>query len=269
MTARPAGLKGITDEALAAHARGGDSSAFAELAARYRPLIQSATMRYPRLGATREDLRQEALIGLYRACQDHGPGRGPFRGYAKAGVYRHLLHAFQLAAAGKHRLLSDSVRLEQPIPQQHGGTIELHERIPGPVSADPAVIVPLRLELQRLAADPAVRAFTASNAKRKRFTYAQVSTALELVGSGQSLTAAGKAVGATSVTVAYWCDQAGMDRPATRRNDHTPEQVATALRLLEEGATVVAAGKAVGASDTTVARWRKQAREQAPLRRAA
>lgn len=251
-------LRTISDGALAVHARRGDSTAFAELARRYRPLIH-ATIRQPTFGVRTEDQRQEALIGLYRACCEYR--HGAFRGYAKIAVRRQVLQAFQAAAARKHRLLTDALHLEQREPGDDQGPV-LADTIPGPAGNDPAVVVPLRMQLLELASSPnsraAARAVTAPGAKRKRFTHQQITTALTLLAEGQSLREAGAAVNATGVTVAYWRDRAGV-RPQRTRNTYTREQIKTALALVDGGQTLRAAGAAVGASDTAVARWRARA----------
>src|SRR4051794_15177488 len=248
------------DGALAVHARRGDGAAFAELARRYRALIL-ATVREPRFGLSRDDQRQEALIGLYQACREYDPRRGAFRAFAKVAVRRQVLQAFQAAGAGKHRLLSQALRFE------HGDLHDadappLAECIPGPAGDDPAVIVPLRLQLRELAARPggqaAVRALTAPGAKRKRFTPAQIASALALVAQGRPVSEAAAAIGTSFDTVARWRDQAGIPPQRTRKR-YTPEQVATALALVEEGQTLRAAGAAIGASDVAVARWRNRA----------
>jgi hypothetical protein len=76
-------LCAVTDAFLAVRAAAGDEAAFAELARRYRPLICSVTQRPP-LGAEIEDLRQEALIGLFEACRAHDPAKGRFAGLGKS-----------------------------------------------------------------------------------------------------------------------------------------------------------------------------------------
>ncbi len=68
-------LGSVRDEFLAARASRGDGAAFAELARRYRPLIVSAS-KIRAAGLEFEDLRQEALIGLFVACRKCNPA-GP------------------------------------------------------------------------------------------------------------------------------------------------------------------------------------------------
>jgi hypothetical protein len=75
-------LERVRDEFLAARASRGDGAAFGELARRYRPLIVSAAA-YPPPGLEFEDLRQEALLGLFEACRrkartPDGPGMAGF-----------------------------------------------------------------------------------------------------------------------------------------------------------------------------------------------
>ncbi len=71
---------------LLAHIQSGSSGAFVKLADRYAPLLESEVVRYAEsLGsADLEDLRQGALVSLYRAALAYHPDRGVTFGlYAK------------------------------------------------------------------------------------------------------------------------------------------------------------------------------------------
>lgn len=61
-------------------------------------------------GATRDDVRQEALIGLWEATGVYDPEQGPFRPFAKVVIRRRLLDAVESANRFKHRFLTDAKR---------------------------------------------------------------------------------------------------------------------------------------------------------------
>ncbi len=83
------------------------SQAEAELVRRYEPLIQAVCDRYDRpLGYDRQDLAQEARIGLWHAIHAWRPDRGPFPAFARVCVTRQAMKALDSAGARKHQLLS-------------------------------------------------------------------------------------------------------------------------------------------------------------------
>lgn len=61
-------------------------------------------------GATYEDVRQEALIGLLQAVRQHNPELGPLKPFASKVIHRRLMDAVTAARRGKQRLLTESAR---------------------------------------------------------------------------------------------------------------------------------------------------------------
>ena len=90
-----------------------DRCATEELLRRYQPLLRATThrVRLP-AGVDRDDIAQEARIGLLRAVQGWQPERGPFAAFARRCVRNHVLHALDSAGAEKHKLLSHAVSLD-------------------------------------------------------------------------------------------------------------------------------------------------------------
>src|SRR5262245_24126398 len=95
-----------------------DRRATEQLLERYQPLLCAAARRYqlPR-GLERDDLMQEARIGLLRAITNWRLERGPFAPFARRCVHNHLIHALDTAGARKHQILSRAV----PLPELTGG----------------------------------------------------------------------------------------------------------------------------------------------------
>jgi RNA polymerase sigma factor (sigma-70 family) len=96
-------------------AQRGDLAALEQLARRYEPLIQRVVwkLRLP-LGCEREDVAQEARVGLLAAIRAWRPERGPFPAFADRCVSNQALLALQAAAAHKHQVLSRAIPLDAP-----------------------------------------------------------------------------------------------------------------------------------------------------------
>lgn len=96
-------------------AQTGDLGAQEELVRRYEPLVQRVVwkLRLPR-GCDREDLAQEARVGLLAAIRAWRPERGPFPAFADRCVTNQALLALQAACAHKHQVLSLAISLDSP-----------------------------------------------------------------------------------------------------------------------------------------------------------
>jgi RNA polymerase sigma-H factor len=92
-----------------------------ELLRRYEPLVRATVRRLripPRVD--REDLAQEARVGLLHAIRRWKPERGPFRAFAALCVHNQVMKALDAACAGKHAPLSDAQPLDPPSPASAG-----------------------------------------------------------------------------------------------------------------------------------------------------
>jgi RNA polymerase sporulation-specific sigma factor len=97
-------------------AQQGDHAAQHELVRRYEPLVQRVVwkLRPPR-GCDREDLAQEARVGLLAAIRAWRPERGPFPAFADRCVTNQALLAVKAACAHKHQVLSLALSLDAPL----------------------------------------------------------------------------------------------------------------------------------------------------------
>ena len=96
-------------------AQRGELGAQEELVRRYEPLVQRVVwkLRLAR-GCDREDLAQEARIGLLAAIRAWRPERGPFPAFADRCATNQALLALQAACARKHQVLSLAISLDSP-----------------------------------------------------------------------------------------------------------------------------------------------------------
>ena len=95
-------------------AQRGDVAAQEELVRRFEPLVQRVVWKLwiPR-GCDREDIAQEARVGLLAAIRAWQPERGPFPAFADRCVSNQALLALQAASARKHQVLSLAVSLDR------------------------------------------------------------------------------------------------------------------------------------------------------------
>lgn len=107
---------GFSDEELAAMAQRGDASAQDYLLKKYSPLVKKISGRYFLVGADREDLIQEGMIGLFKAVRDYSPGKNTaFRSFSELCVTRQILTAIKNANRQKHAPLNSYVSLDSPV----------------------------------------------------------------------------------------------------------------------------------------------------------
>jgi RNA polymerase sigma factor (sigma-70 family) len=94
-------------------AQRGERTAVEQLVRRYEPLVSRVVWKIrPPRGCEREDLAQEARIGLIAAIRAWRPERGPFPAFADRCVTNQALLAVELCARNKHQLLSQAISLE-------------------------------------------------------------------------------------------------------------------------------------------------------------
>lgn len=131
-------------------ARAGDPAALHELLGRYRALARTKARSYFLVGADRDDVVQEAMIGLYGAIRDYDEARGvPFRAFAEICVTRQLLTAIRSANRLKHAPLSGAVSLDRSAGADDLG-VTLGELVPAATALDPEASVITGDELRAL-----------------------------------------------------------------------------------------------------------------------
>jgi RNA polymerase sporulation-specific sigma factor len=127
------------DEQLVLRARAGEEAAWDLLLRRHGGLAQQRVAAYFLAGAERDDLLQEALIGLCLAVRDFDPeGGSSFRTFAGLCVSRQVVNAIRAAGRRKHAPLNDYVPLQAP---SAAGEPSLVDVLPAPAASDPAVAV--------------------------------------------------------------------------------------------------------------------------------
>jgi RNA polymerase sporulation-specific sigma factor len=141
-TAAPAPRVADADDALVAAARDGDDRALAELLTKYRGFARSKARSYFLVGADREDIVQEGMIGLYKAVRDYNPDlQTSFRAFAELCITRQIITAIKTATRQKHGPLNNYVSFSRPVLTDDEGERCLGDMLPVLTVSDPADLV--------------------------------------------------------------------------------------------------------------------------------
>jgi len=101
-----------SDEELVSKIKLGDKSAQACLFERYKDIVNMKANRFYIIGAEREDMTQEGLIGLYKAIKSFDAEKqNSFRTFANLCIERQLITAIKSSNRQKHIPLNSSFSL--------------------------------------------------------------------------------------------------------------------------------------------------------------
>ena len=105
-----------TDEDIVEAVREGESEALEYLINKYRNFVRAKARSYFLIGADREDIVQEGMIGLYKAIRDFkGDKLASFKAFAELCITRQIITAIKTATRQKHIPLNSYVSLDKPI----------------------------------------------------------------------------------------------------------------------------------------------------------
>ena len=107
----------MTDEDIVLEAQEHDNVLAQEyLLHKYRNFVRAKARSYFLIGAEREDIIQEGMIGLYKAIRDFkNDKQASFRAFAELCVTRQIITAIKTATRLKHIPLNSYVSLNKPI----------------------------------------------------------------------------------------------------------------------------------------------------------
>jgi len=109
-------LEEIQDEELVSQARDGSEVALEALINKYKNFVRAKARSYFLVGADREDIIQEGMIGLYKAVRDYRDDKlSSFRAFAELCVTRQIITAIKTATRQKHIPLNSYISLNKPI----------------------------------------------------------------------------------------------------------------------------------------------------------
>jgi len=108
-------VKEITDEEVIAEINNGNNEAIEHLIDKYKGLVRAKARTYFLIGADKEDIMQEGMIGLFKAIRDFRDDRqASFRAFAELCITRQIITAIKTATRQKHIPLNSYVSLNKP-----------------------------------------------------------------------------------------------------------------------------------------------------------
>ncbi|WP_024615882.1 RNA polymerase sporulation sigma factor SigH [Clostridium sp. Ade.TY] len=109
-------FKDKNDEDVAIEAKNGNIKAQEYLINKYENFVKSKAKSYFLIGADKEDIYQEGMIGLYKAIRDFNPEKlSTFKAFAELCVTRQIITAIKTATRQKHIPLNTYISLNKPI----------------------------------------------------------------------------------------------------------------------------------------------------------
>ncbi|MBO6210570.1 MAG: RNA polymerase sporulation sigma factor SigH [Schwartzia sp.] len=143
----------LTDEELVAKIKApGGRAALDYLIHKYRNFVRAKARSYFLIGADREDIIQEGMIGLYKAIRDFRNDKlSSFRAFAELCVTRQIITAIKTATRQKHIPLNSYVSLNKPIYDEDSERTLL-DVLSGACIADPEELVISREEFAEIEA---------------------------------------------------------------------------------------------------------------------
>lgn len=105
-----------SDEDLINFVRNGDETAQDFLLNKYKTVVKTKARAYFLMGADREDIIQEGMIGLYKAIRDYQPDKNAaFKSFADLCINRQIITAIKTASRQKHVPLNSSISLNKQV----------------------------------------------------------------------------------------------------------------------------------------------------------
>jgi len=104
------------DEEVVIQAKHGDNKAQEYLINKYENFVKAKAKSYFLIGADKEDIYQEGMIGLFKAIRDFKSDKlSSFKAFAELCVTRQIITAIKTATRQKHIPLNTYISLNKPI----------------------------------------------------------------------------------------------------------------------------------------------------------
>ncbi|NLA60276.1 MAG: RNA polymerase sporulation sigma factor SigH [Firmicutes bacterium] len=136
-----AAFEALQDEEVVEIARAGSVLAQEYLINKFRSFVRAKARSYFLIGADREDIIQEGMIGLYKAIRDFRSDKlASFKAFAELCITRQIITAIKTATRQKHIPLNSYVSLNRPIYDEVSDRTLL-DIMPGTQVLDPEELV--------------------------------------------------------------------------------------------------------------------------------
>lgn len=107
------------EEQMVEEAKKGDKRAQEFIISKYENFVKAKAKSYFLIGADKEDIYQEGMIGLYKAIRDFNAEKSTsFRAFAELCVTRQIITAIKTATRQKHIPLNTYISLNKPVSEE-------------------------------------------------------------------------------------------------------------------------------------------------------
>ncbi len=131
-------FENLTDEELVELSVIGDKSATEYIFNKYKNFVKAVVRMYFLVGADRDDVVQEGMIGLFKAIRDFDETKQTsFKSFAEMCVKRQVLTAIKNATRQKHMPLNSYISLSKPSYNDENSDETLIDILTGTDSIDP------------------------------------------------------------------------------------------------------------------------------------
>jgi RNA polymerase sporulation-specific sigma factor len=140
----------LNDEQLLQHVKSGNDAALEHLINKYKNFVCSKAKTYFLVGADKEDIIQEGMIGLFKAIRDFKDDKlVSFKSFAEICVTRQIITAVKNATRQRHIPLNSYISLNKPIFEEEGERT-LMETIDQEHISDPEALFTGKEEMTRI-----------------------------------------------------------------------------------------------------------------------
>ena len=129
----------LTDEQIITDIKNGDEQALVYLLNKYKDLVNSKVGKYFIIGAEREDIVQEGMIGLFKAIKSYDSEKqNSFKSFANICIERQLITAIKTSNRQKHQPLNSYLSLNTAAyDNNEDDSVELLETFNSKIIEDP------------------------------------------------------------------------------------------------------------------------------------
>lgn len=140
----------ISDEEIVLKAKHGNKLAQEKIINKYEQFVKNKAKSYFLIGADKEDIYQEGMIGLYKAIRDFNPDKlTSFKGFAELCITRQIITAIKTATRQKHIPLNTYISLNKPMYEEESDRTLL-DVIEGLTVSDPEELIIGREEVKHI-----------------------------------------------------------------------------------------------------------------------
>lgn len=128
----------MKDEDLIRKIKSGDNDAQEHLLKKYQEIVNMKVSRYFIIGAEKEDIVQEGLIGLYKAIKSFDPEKqNSFKSFANLCVERQLITAIKSSNRQKHMPLNSYLSLNMSAYDDYDDDTSIYDIFDANIIEDP------------------------------------------------------------------------------------------------------------------------------------